>query len=517
MKKILFTITILILSYVSPAQSFLKKIKDKVNSTINQINKPANTPAQTAKDSTINKTQTNPSQKVDVSPNQANTNNQTNKEVLNHSNANDGLYLSGIHTIKGINGESYGLDNPIIYKNILYYRYYHKSQYYLVKCNNDKLQFADANDSLNFDTRSNGSSDNYKGYIGYPVVYKDKLYLCVDSSSHLLAFYDGNKISILKRTYQKDGLPIEYLGYPIVFNDKLYIKSVFNSGYGFAVFDGTTLMPTENSFMSFSVFGSNKMGGYKHFGRNILYNNSLYFTLFHHNPYSLCYLSGKSYTIVPFSSDCDECIYYNPLIVFNNKLYGVGMNVMKHPQGNQLTELNGSKLNFIETPAVLENNTYDEHEFIDDPIIFHEDLYLNWSGKLVKFDGRTISLIHSPQNTDENYLGSPYVFNNKLYLQVGSDRHSQLAVVDGSNYTLIENPRIDGRELIYAGSPIAFNNELYLKFEMDFQSPINGLLCKYDGNKIIPVARCSGAKPIICNNKLYFTGGAVYYIDADTK
>src|SRR5207249_2299101 len=110
------------------------------------------------------------------------------------------------------------------------------------------------------------------------------------------------------------------------------------------------------------------------------------------------------------------------------------------------------------------------------PIVYNNKLYMQFGfttknntgyTQLAQSDGNTLSFITNPQDNNNHelfYIGSPIVYNDKLYLQYGN----YLAEYDGTNLTLIANqtPKVLGAsrefELFYKGSPFIFNKRLYL-------------------------------------------------------
>ena len=116
----------------------------------------------------------------------------------------------------------------------------------------------------------------------------------------------------------------------------------------------------------------------------------------------------------------------------------------------------GSLFGYSGTPIILNNQLITQYN----PTGISDPATAGFKLQLAVYDGVNYQLINNPDNGPGVYFQGPQIiFNNKMffiYLNISGTQ--QLASFDGSSITLYANPDAG---LGYIGSPRVFNNELY--------------------------------------------------------
>lgn len=153
----------------------------------------------------------------------------------------------------------------------------------------------------------------------------------------------------------------------------------------------------------------------------------------------------------------------------------------------------------------------------DVPFIFQNQLVVrltespnNRFQKLALFDGQNYNIVNNPDN-GEGYLGYPITFRNELYVRYKtSNGTTQLAKLVGNQLRIIPNIADNS----YEGLPFVYKNRLY--FMNISQGGLN--LAYYDGNTINLSYSQVNRRTIIYKDKLYFvSGNKVIQDDASTQ
>ena len=264
----------------------------------------------------------------------------------------------------------------------------------------------------NPDNSVNGYYNNYSAVFNNKIVSR----YVTAAGPKQLATFDGTQWTILPNpdNTTRGVQPI----FPAVYNNKLYFTyySATNQ-YQYMQYDGvsnpTLITNPQNS--------STNTGGVT--GNFSIVSNDTLFLQYKDiaNVYRLAKFNGSSISLVPNPDATAYGYWYTPA-VYNNKLY-----IMYLPaDGSRHLAQYVSASNSI---SVIPNPDAGQG-YWDQPIVYGDKLYIKYSNaqsafQLGSFDGNTIQLISNPlgiynSSGYNGYLGQPAVWNNVLYMQMGS-------------------------------------------------------------------------------------------------
>lgn len=268
----------------------------------------------------------------------------------------------------------------------------------------------------NPDNSANGYFNNYSVVFGNKLVSR----YVTAAGPKQLATFDGIQWTVLPNpdnTATRGVQPI----FPTVYNNKLYfIYYTATNQYQLLQYDGvnnpTLIANPQNS-------SSNGGGPTITPGMSIVYNDSLYFQYYDiNNVYRLAKFNGTSISLVPNPDATTYGYWYTP-IVYNNSLYILYLPAdgSRHLARYQAAS---NSLSVIANPDAGSG-------YWDQPIVYGDNLYLKYSNaqskfQLGSFNGSSIELIPNPSGIynaapgSNGYMGYPVVWNNTLYMQMGS-------------------------------------------------------------------------------------------------
>ena len=264
----------------------------------------------------------------------------------------------------------------------------------------------------NPDNSPNGYFNNYS------VVFNNKIVTryVTAAGPKQLATFDGTQWTVLPNPDNTPNRGVQPI-FPITYRNKLYFTylSVTNQ-YQYLQYDGvnnpTLIANPQNS--------STNTGGVT--GNFSIVNNDTLFFQYKDiaNVYRLAKFDGTAISLVPNPDATTYGYWYTP-IVYNNKLY-----IMYLPaDGSRHLAKYVSTSNSI---SVIPNP--DAGGYWDQPIVYGDKLYIKYNNALSQFqlgsfDGSSIQLIANPSGIYnstgyDGYLGQAIVWNNFLYMQMGS-------------------------------------------------------------------------------------------------
>ena len=224
-----------------------------------------------------------------------------------------------------------------------------------------------------------------------------------------------------------------YPDFPVAYKNKLYFYyySATNQ-YQYMEWDGihnpTLIANPQNSSVN--------NGGVS--GYSIVVNDTLFFQYYDvNNVARLGKFDGSAASLVP-NPDATTNGYWNKPVVYNNNLY---IFYLAADNKHHLTQYDGSANSLKLIP-----NPDNGQGYWDQPIVYNSKLffmYYNANAVLQPgyFDGSSIHLVGLPSGIyngvagNNGYLGSPVVWNTKLYLQLGSVPYGNagnLGILDGT-------------------------------------------------------------------------------------
>ena len=301
---------------------------------------------------------------------------------------------------------------PIIYNNKLYVQYSDES-------GSGRLGQVDGD---TFTLIAN-PGENMRGYEGYPIIYKDILYFSFANKTDAsqLASFNGNVITLIPNPNSSvDGY---YVRNPVIFNNKLYITYKDYSlpvDHGqLAVFDGNSLSLINNP------------PNINYIGNPFVFNNTLLGSGSLQNEeykYQVMQYDGKSFTLIanPGSDNLGNDGQYYP-VVYKDSLYinSRGLNYFS------LSKYIPASNSFVAIPNPDKGNGYEGISIVHNGL-----LYINYNDgfttHLASFNGSNISIIQDPDPIYSFYDGTPFIYNNKLFMQFDTFDGSQLAYLDES-------------------------------------------------------------------------------------
>jgi len=341
---------------------------------------------------------------------------------------------------------------------------------------------------------------NFGGYSkGLLFAFKDNLYFdCQLSGISQIAKLDGSTFTLFpvpnQGTFFAPGFANK-VGEMAILNDALYFNYYDgNQKAAFAKFDGNIITPTP---VNFDVSSSNMMA----------YNNALYFNVIGSDRQNeLGRFDGKSVSVVPPTVNTVNS-FASPQIVFNNELY---INYLSGPESDQkqhLAKYDGTNITLIPNPDELGKvNPYNSVVF-NNALYFEYQSWTNPTGsnqQLAKFDGNKIALIPNPNSDVRVYINGKnnlVVYNNAIYFEYyrsaggvirGENAQRRLAKYDGTKFTAIPNPDVEGK---INSEPFLFNNDLYF-----FYSNYNGEGQLAKLNSVAGTIQIIDFKPTVAEN-----------------
>jgi len=473
--NVLAVITLIISLSIQEAtgQSLLKKLKNAANKELNKVvppSKPATTP-------TTENNQQNPTETPAAT--------QTHENKINNTNVASVTIPpvveipKEIHLVPNPDGNDYNFNNPIIYKNKLY-----------------------------FQISSSTGSNQLAEYDGTKVraIFSSNSPIEPDSSLDMLS-------RIIKTDrHELVSSDIKFNDLPITYNNKLYIFS----GSKLFQFDGSNLTPIPIP---------------KHWIKchePFVFKNKLYFTIEYIKDITLSEerVDERTHKIIPkrivqvavneleqydgkdtaLISAC--LLLYKFMAFYNSNLYIYDLKSFSIFQFDGTTfsslqdhfKIGESEIMYVQSqPIVYKNKLYFSctHQSLLNP----NEVKV----QLANYDGKKIEFIANPNK--DVYPGAPaFIINDKLYCQNEAKSGSnELLQFDGTNFIVIPNPGIKAK---FTGYPISYNNKLFLSY--------NNRLAEYDGNAIKYITNSADelsnnnfreifySDPIVYKNKLYF-------------
>lgn len=265
----------------------------------------------------------------------------------------------------------------------------------------------------NPDNSSIGFFNNYSAVFNNKIVSR----YVTAAGPRQLATFDGVQWTILPNP-DNTGRGV-YPAFPAEYHNKLYFTYYSLTGqYQYLQYDGVsnaTLIPNpQNS-------GSNSGGVTGNFP--IVFNDTLFLQYLDiNNVYRLAKFNGTSISLVPNPDATTYGYWYTP-IIYNNKLY-----ILYRPAdgSRHLAQYQSGPGNLTVFP-----NPDGGAGYWDQPIVYGNKLYIKYSNaqsvfQLGSFDGSTMQLISSPPGIynssvgNNGYMGEPIVWNDLLYMQMGS-------------------------------------------------------------------------------------------------
>lgn len=265
----------------------------------------------------------------------------------------------------------------------------------------------------NPDNSANGYFNNYSVVFGNKLISR---YVTV-AGPRQLAVFDGNQWSVLPNP-DNTTRGVQPL-FPVVYKNKLYFNYLSSSNqYQYLQYDGTsnpTLVgnPQNSGTNSGGVTGSFQ----------ILLNDTLFLQYRDvNNVYRLAKFDGAAISLVP-NPDATTYGYWFTPVIFNGNLY-----ILYLPaDGSRHIARYNAATNSLQVFA----NPDAGAGYWDQPIVYKNQLFIKYSNaqsvfQLGSFDGNSIQLITNPTGIyngspgNNGYLGQPLVWNDTLYLQMGS-------------------------------------------------------------------------------------------------
>ena len=317
------------------------------------------------------------------------------------------------------------------------------------------------------------------GYLGSPRILNNELYLAYQNVAGVtqIGKFTGSGISL---TPNPDNSSRGFFNdYSLVFNNQICSRYVTAAGPKvLATFDGTkwTLWPNPDNtsrgvYPDFPVAYKNKLYFYYYSATNqyqylewdgihnpklvanpqnssvnnggvsgysFVFNDTLFFQYYDvNNVARLGKFDGSTTSLVP-NPDATTYGYWNTPIVYTNQLY---IFYLPLDGTHHLTQYDGATNSLKLVPNPDKGLGY-----WDQPIVYDNKLfftYYNVNSVLQPgyFDGSSIHLVGLPSGIyngvagNNGYLGSPVIWNTKLYLQLGSVPYGNagnLGILDGT-------------------------------------------------------------------------------------
>lgn len=275
-------------------------------------------------------------------------------------------------------------------------------------------------------------------YNNYSVVFNNKIVsrYVTAAGPKVLATFDGTSWTILPNPDATPNRGVQPV-FPTLYKNKLYFVYFSNTNETQLLEYNGTSNPT--LIANPQASGSNAGGPTITDGMSIVYNDTLFFQYKDvSNVYRLAKFGGTSVTLVP-NPDATTYGYWWKPVIYNNGLFilyqtadGVRHLAQYKPASNSLQVF-----------ANPDNGGYN-----DQPIVYGDKLYIRYTNstftsfQLASFDGTSIRLINNPPGIynsayNNGYMGHPIVWNDKLYMQMGSVPYGNagnLAYISATNY-----------------------------------------------------------------------------------
>ena len=266
----------------------------------------------------------------------------------------------------------------------------------------------------NPDNSVNGYFNNYSVVFGNKLVTR----YVTAAGPKQLATFDGTKWTILPNPDNVATRGVQPI-FPILYHDKLYFTYYgVSNQYQYLQYDGIS-NPTLIANPQNSSVNNGGVTGYL----SIVYNDTLFFQ-YHdvNNVYRLAKLNGNAINLVS-NPDATTYGYWNTPVIFNNSLY-----ILYLPaDGSRHLAEYKSATNSLAVVA----NPDGAIGYWEQPIVYGDKLYIKYYNtqsafQLASFDGSSIQLIANPagyyngSSGNNGYIGQPVVWNNILYMQMGS-------------------------------------------------------------------------------------------------
>ncbi len=307
--------------------------------------------------------------------------------------------------------------------------------------------------------RFNGSSitlipnpdNSVNGYFNnYSVVFGNKLVTryVTAAGPKQLATFDGTQWTILPNPDNVATRGVQPI-FPILYHDKLYFTYYgATNQFQYLQYDGVsnpTLIPNpQNS-------SANNGGVTGNF--SIVYNDTLFLQYYDvNNVYRLAKLNGNAINLVPNPDATTYGYWYTP-VIYNGKLY---IEYLPADGSRHLAQYQtaSNSLSVIANPETGSG-------YWDQPVVYGDKLYIRYLDaqskfRLASFDGSSLQLVSNPagiynSSNNNGYLGQPIVWNNLLYMLMGSVPYGNAGNL--GRYTAVSNG-------ICAGSNRSFTSDV---------------------------------------------------------
>ena len=257
-------------------------------------------------------------------------------------------------------------------------------------------------------------------FNNFSVVYNNKLVsrYVTAAGPKQLATFDGTQWAILPNPDNTPDRGVQPI-FPTLYHNKLYFN-YFSATlqYQLMEYNGTanpTLIANPQNA------AANGGGPTNTDGMSVVYNDTLFFQYYDvNNVYRLAKFGGTAVSLVT-NPDATPYGYWWKPITYNNGLYILYQTTDAVRHLAQYKPGNGTIQVF---------NNPDAGGYTDQPVVFGDKLYIRYYNadskyQLCSFDGSALQLIANPPgnystNINDGYMGFPIVWNNKLYLQMGS-------------------------------------------------------------------------------------------------
>ena len=266
----------------------------------------------------------------------------------------------------------------------------------------------------NPDNSATGFFNNYSAVFNNKIVSR----YVTAAGPRQLASFDGTQWTIIPNPDNTPNRGVQPI-FPTLYKNKLYFTYLSaTSQYQLMEYDGIsnpTLIanPQNSSINSGGLTLTPNM--------SIVYNDTLFFQYYDvNNVYRLAKFGGSAVTLTP-NPDATTYGYWWQPVIYNNGLFILyqAADATRHIAQYRSS---GGTLQVFPNP--------DAGGYTDQPIVFDNKLYLRYYNaqgvyQLGVFNGSTLQLIPNPAGIYNSagyngYLGLPIIWNDNLYLQMGS-------------------------------------------------------------------------------------------------
>jgi hypothetical protein len=266
----------------------------------------------------------------------------------------------------------------------------------------------------NPDNSATGFFNNYSAVFNNKIVSR----YVTAAGPRQLASFDGTQWTILPNPDNTPNRGVQPI-FPTLYKNKLYFTYLSaTSQYQLMEYDGIS-----NPTLIANPQNSSVNNGGLTFTPNmsIVYNDTLFFQYYDvNNVYRLAKFGGSTITLTP-NPDATTYGYWWQPVIYNNGLYILYQAADASRHIAQYRSSSG-------TLQVFPNP--DAGGYTDQPIVFDNKLYIRYYNaqgiyQLGVFNGSAIQLIPNPSGIYNSagyngYLGLPVIWNDKLYVQMGS-------------------------------------------------------------------------------------------------